>query len=280
MDGNALPAGLGRRFAEFKASGISTEPLRLFWMKLRDNPNPNSISMLYNFLEHNGHPLTKDGNFIAYRKVMRNEAGNLVDRHTGKFDNNPGAIVSMPRAEVNTDPEHTCSSGLHVAAWGYLAHFPGDCTIEVEVDPRDVVAVPVDYQGTKMRVCKFRVLNLVNEPRLNEVVVSKKENKDGSVSVKGKKVKPEKVAKALKADLKGLKDRYSCKTKTSKKVSHIQFWTTNDSKSKGTLTVTTAKGKLRFYQVSTVQANKLLNAKNQDDFYKSEIVGNYESQYV
>lgn len=37
------------------------------------------------------------------------------------------------------------------------------------MNPRDVVAVPVDYDGTKMRVSKYRVLRVVN--KLNESLV-------------------------------------------------------------------------------------------------------------
>ena len=33
-----------------------------------------------------------------------------------------------------------------------------DKLLDVEVDPSDVVAVPTDYNGTKMRVCKFKVV--------------------------------------------------------------------------------------------------------------------------
>jgi hypothetical protein len=33
-----------------------------------------------------------------------------------------------------------------------------DKLLDVEVDPTDVVAVPTDYNGTKMRVCKFKVV--------------------------------------------------------------------------------------------------------------------------
>jgi methionyl-tRNA synthetase len=35
----------------------------------------------------------------------------------------------------------------------------GDKLLDVEVDPQDVVAVPTDYNGTKMRVSKFKVVS-------------------------------------------------------------------------------------------------------------------------
>jgi hypothetical protein len=33
-----------------------------------------------------------------------------------------------------------------------------DKILDVEVSPADVVAVPTDYNGTKMRVCRFKVV--------------------------------------------------------------------------------------------------------------------------
>jgi hypothetical protein len=63
----------------------------------------------------------------------------------------------MPREEVDEDPNRTCSTGLHVACFDYAKDF-GERLIEVKVNPRDVVAVPVDYNGTKLRCCQFEVI--------------------------------------------------------------------------------------------------------------------------
>src|SRR5690606_24725742 len=55
------------------------------------------------------------------------------------------------------NPNNTCSFGLHVACFDYAKGF-GPRLIEVKVNPADVVCVPTDYNGTKMRVCKFEVI--------------------------------------------------------------------------------------------------------------------------
>lgn len=55
--------------------------------------------MLYKFLEHNGHPITKNGNFIAYKKVTED----FKDCHTKSIDNNIGETVSMAREDVDND---------------------------------------------------------------------------------------------------------------------------------------------------------------------------------
>lgn len=154
LDGFKLPEVLTKRILDFEREGLPYQYLVNFFRKLLNNPNPRSIEMLYKFLEHNGHPITDQGNFIAYRKVD----DNFKDLYTGKIDNSIGNVVQMDRGLVDSDPEKTCSSGLHVATRCYAEGFGRGVLLEVEVDPADVVCVPNDYNGTKMRVCKFRVL--------------------------------------------------------------------------------------------------------------------------
>lgn len=153
VDGQALPTELSARIVAFKDNGLPFEPLLKFWEKLKKNPSFNSRRMLYKFLEHNGHPLTTNGNFIAYRGVT----ADFKDCHTRTFDNSVGAVCEVPRDQVDDNPNNTCSYGLHVAAHSYAYGF-GAKLVKVEVDPQDVVCVPTDYDGTKMRVAKFKVV--------------------------------------------------------------------------------------------------------------------------
>jgi hypothetical protein len=153
IDGEALPSALSQRVLQFRDEGLPFEPLLKFWENLKKNPSFNSRNMLYAFLEHNGHPLTDDGCFIAYRGVTED----FRDVHTKKFDNRVGQTCEMPRDKVDDNPNNTCSHGLHVACYDYAKGF-GPQLIEVKVNPADVVAVPTDYNGTKMRVCKFEVV--------------------------------------------------------------------------------------------------------------------------
>lgn len=156
VDGDALPDSLSARVLDFFNNNLPFEPLLKFWAKLKTNPSFNSRQMLFKFLEHNGHPITTEGNFIAYRAV-RND---FLDKHTGKMDNSVGNVVEIDRSKVDDNPNNTCSHGLHVATMSYAQTFGSgdDKLLDVEVDPSDVVAVPTDYDGTKMRVCKFKVV--------------------------------------------------------------------------------------------------------------------------
>jgi hypothetical protein len=166
VDGDALPDSLSARVLDFFNNNLPFEPLLKFWAKLKTNPSFNSRQMLYKFLEHNGHPITSEGNFIAYRAV-RND---FLDKHTGKMDNSVGNIVEIDRSKVDDNPNNTCSHGLHVATLCYAQSFASgdDKLLDVEVSPSDVVAVPTDYNGTKMRVCRFKVVaesqGLISKP--------------------------------------------------------------------------------------------------------------------
>lgn len=166
VDGDPLPDSLSARVLDFFNNNFPFQPLLKFWAKLKNNPSFNSRKMLYKFLEHNGHPITTEGNFIAYRAVR----SDFLDKHTGKMNNQVGNIVEVSRSQVDDNPNNVCSFGLHVATMSYAQDFASgdDRILDVEVDPADVVAVPTDYNGTKMRVCKFRVVaeskGLISKP--------------------------------------------------------------------------------------------------------------------
>lgn len=156
------PRILGNKILQFMEESLPYEPLVKFAENLQKNPSFRATNELYQFLEKNNHPITENGNFIAYKKVRPN----FKDIHSGTMDNSVGTTVVMPRNEVNEDPNQTCSYGLHVANWDYAYNHFGsrdDIMLEVEVHPADVVAVPVDYNQSKMRVCSYKVLSVVNQ---------------------------------------------------------------------------------------------------------------------
>jgi hypothetical protein len=167
LDGQPLEGVIAGRIVDFHAKGLPFEPLLKFARKLRLNPSYNSREQLFKFLEHNGHPITSEGNFIAYRGITED----FKDMHTKTWDNSIGSICEMNRQEVDDNPNNTCSKGLHVACYDYAKSF-GQKLVEVEVNPIDVVCVPTDYNGTKMRVCKFKVVSLCEKVNDNSLVDS------------------------------------------------------------------------------------------------------------
>lgn len=166
INGVAAPAVLGNKIVKFANEGLPHQPLVKFAENLQQNPSFRAVNELFQFLEKNDHPITENGCFIAYKKVREN----FTDVHTGKMDNSVGKIVEMPRNKVNEDATVTCSYGLHVANWNYASNFyAGGIMLEIEVNPADVVAVPVDYDQAKMRVCKYKVLGVVDKEHSSDM---------------------------------------------------------------------------------------------------------------
>lgn len=141
--------------------GRDATPLVKFLEKIQANPSKTVLDNLYQFLEHGQMPLTTSGNFVAYKAVR----DNYFDIHSGTMDNSIGKTVSIARNKVDEDRNRTCSSGLHVCSFDYLPNFAHDDghVVLVEVNPKDVVAIPSDYNNTKMRVSEYTVIGEVED---------------------------------------------------------------------------------------------------------------------
>lgn len=147
---------LGERMSQMLDEGFDLTPMAMFLQNLMQNPSMRVVEHLYGFLEHGHNPITDDGCFLAYKAVR----DNYKDIHSGTFDNSIGQVVKMPRNRVNEDPNQTCSAGLHVCSYDYLPHFShaNGHVMVCKINPANVVAVPTDYNNTKMRVCEYEVV--------------------------------------------------------------------------------------------------------------------------
>ncbi len=155
FDGKPAHNTLTTRMLEYLRQGISVVTMVPFLENLMQNPSYRAVQDLYSFLEKGSIPLTTDGHFLAYKYVRED----YLDQYSGTFDNSVGKIVEMPRNEVDEDPSRTCSNGLHVCSYEYLPKTPyGQRIVIVKVNPKDVVAIPADYNDTKMRVCRYEVV--------------------------------------------------------------------------------------------------------------------------
>lgn len=117
------------------------------------------VNRLFMFLQKNDLQIDADGNVLAW-KVVRDD---YKDIHSGRFDNSPGQILEMPRNQVDDDDSRTCSRGFHVCSWDYLRSFAGqgNPVMQVKINVNDIVSIPLDYNGEKVRVCKYEVLRQV-----------------------------------------------------------------------------------------------------------------------
>lgn len=178
---------LTTRIVQMIKDGFSVEPLINFMNNLMQNPSKRAVDELYTFLECNNLPITPDGCFLAYKKVNNNytdvHSGTVVNKPAYLFDseqldalktnaqqcgknnevtvyinNHEETVVAMERNYVDDDKERTCSNGLHFCSLDYLNHFGGDRIVIVKVNPEDVVSIPVDYNHSKGRTCKYTVI--------------------------------------------------------------------------------------------------------------------------
>lgn len=154
-DGAAIHNALTVRIISMMREGFNITPMVRFMENLMDNPSYRAVNQLYGFLEACDLPITPDGHFIAY-KMVRDD---YMDNHTGTMDNSVGSEVSMPRNQVNENPEQTCSRGLHFCSQGYLGFYGSGRTMMVKINPRDVVSIPVDYNNAKGRACCYTIVD-------------------------------------------------------------------------------------------------------------------------
>lgn len=136
----------------------------LFLENLAQNPSEASRASLFEWIADRRFTITEDGCFVGYKGVTE-EYLSLTSGYgvvngvemDGQLPNHVGNVVEVPRSRVDPDRNSACSYGLHVGTRSYATSY-GTRMVIVAVNPRDVVMVPRDGGGHKMRVCKYTVL--------------------------------------------------------------------------------------------------------------------------
>lgn len=154
FDGQKFHEAFAEAYAMSKDDPRGTEALNLFFTNLSENPNPISVKAFTSFMAKTRMPITDRGTFLAYRRCNKD----WVDHHSRSFDNRPGSVCEMDREDCDANQHSTCSTGFHVCSHTYLNNFSSGPDLVVEINPRDVVAVPPDYNLSKMRLRSMRVL--------------------------------------------------------------------------------------------------------------------------
>jgi hypothetical protein len=160
-NGQIMHNALSRRITQYCREGIPFDSLVRFFQNLMKNPSKRAVDELYSFLDNQEMPITQDGCFVGYKAVT----SDWKDKHTRTIDNSIGTVVSIPRNEVDDDPNNTCSKGLHVANHNYATGFAhgDDNLVLVKVNPMDCVSVPNEYGAEKLRCCRYVVLARVEK---------------------------------------------------------------------------------------------------------------------
>ena len=158
----ALHNTLTDRILALMREGFPFEPMLRFLENLMENPAMSAVNELYTFLDHQHLPITEDGCFLGYKRVR----DDWTDIYSGKLDNHVGKKVTMPRNKVDDNRSVGCSKGLHVGCISYVKGYSGSgCdggghVVIVKVNPKDVVSVPSDSNGEKLRCCEYEVIGV------------------------------------------------------------------------------------------------------------------------
>lgn len=162
FNGEQLEHALVYRLKEMQKKGLKNpNPWLHFISKIMKNPSQRIRDNLHSFVEDRHMALTEEGNILAYKGVRED----YMDIYSGTICNIPGNTIQVPRPDVDDNPEHTCSNGLHVGDYDYARSWGSNGKLLlIEFDPADAVSVPID--GQKLRVCRYKVLQEIahNQP--------------------------------------------------------------------------------------------------------------------
>ena len=123
-----------------------------FLKNLSQNPSEIAKKELYNFCMNNGLPITPAGTILMYKWVKTD----YLDAYTGTLLNKPGVIVWQKRELCDLDSNNSCSTGLHLASFGYGKF--SDKLLVTEMNPADCIAVPDKYDNNKLRCTAYKIL--------------------------------------------------------------------------------------------------------------------------
>lgn len=161
-----LPPSLNKTLvAMYEQDESSIAPLIKFWEKVRLNPSYRVNRCLFDFIEANNIVINENGNLIMYKIVARtNDPEVFLDLYTRKTEHRFNVEIRMPRNAVDDNIDNLCSYGYHGACWQYLPHYGSalsgkDAILLIEVDAADIVAIPRDYNNSKIRTCAYTPLS-------------------------------------------------------------------------------------------------------------------------
>ena len=137
-------------------NGFDIEPMAQFLANLYQNPNAETIEALYGWMQHNNVTITEDGCLVAYKRVR----DDYKSFHDGSTVHAIGFETSIPRDMCDQNNRNTCSAGLHFCSHAYLPNYHGGQgrVLILKINPRDVTAIPNDYNFAKGRACAYTVI--------------------------------------------------------------------------------------------------------------------------
>lgn len=189
FDGEPVHNNLTRTILRYSAEGRDTAGLVKFMERLNDNPSRRSREQLFNWTQSVDLTIDPDGFIVGYKGVTtRTDDTDFLDDSelplfpldeypyksqssghavvdgidvNGQIPAGIGAVIEMPRSEVQDDPNLGCSFGLHVGSYDYaLTYARNGALLEVRFSPADVVSVPSDCSFQKLRCCRYEIVGI------------------------------------------------------------------------------------------------------------------------
>ena len=138
-----------------------------FVNRLKAHNRLDKLDQLYEFLKHNDIKIIESGAIVGWKYLTNTkEKGVYVDSYSKKIKQRIGSVIETDESNVDSNPDVTCSRGLHVGSWNYVKN--STTIAKVLVNPEDVVAIPTDYDGMKMRCKKYYIIDIQEGNRLEE----------------------------------------------------------------------------------------------------------------
>lgn len=206
FDGEPVHDTLAKTIQRYWLEGRPYGGLVRFMERLSLNTCEHSRNALWDWVRDRDLEVDNEGFLIAYKGVRTdltsvNSGPALVDDipMEGHIPNQEGSVISMPRSQVQHDPAVACGTGLHVGTKSYAQSF-GQVLLTCRVDPVDVVSVPTDCGGQKMRTCRYKVID-VHDPHKQYEPVATDDPAYESVEERIEEATPEAAKSFVKAML-------------------------------------------------------------------------------
>lgn len=159
--GELVNSYMTERIMRHHAEGVDVSPMLAFMDRVMNHPIIGIQQDIYKWCEKGDMPFTAEGHIIAYKKVDMNWRSYHASPDGTHLHHPIGGYVEMERSAVDPRRDNTCSTGLHFCSYDYLNAYQGANTgriLILSIDPQDVIAIPTDYNQTKGRACRYRII--------------------------------------------------------------------------------------------------------------------------
>lgn len=159
--GTMITSYMTERIIRHHKEGVDVAPMLAFMDRVMSHPVEGIQTDIYKWCEVGDMPFTEEGNIIAYKKVRMDYKSYHASPDGTHLDHPIGGYVDMERSAVDPRRDNTCSTGLHFCSFDYLNRYQGENTgriLILSIDPQDVIAIPTDYNQTKGRACRYKIM--------------------------------------------------------------------------------------------------------------------------